>query len=90
MLEKRTHMHLPNLRSRIEAMGGELNIIARFSNGMAKIGHASGLGSATEVAGGDIALWVQTPLALSPLNRATNPAKSPASSASRTSCMRFR
>ena len=32
----------------------------------------------------------QTPLVLSPLNLATNPAKSPASSASRTSCIRFR
>jgi putative addiction module component (TIGR02574 family) len=32
----------------------------------------------------------QTPLALSPLNLPTKPAKSPASSASRTSCIRFK
>ena len=36
-LEKRTDMYISTLRSHIEAMGGELEIIARFSDGDVKI-----------------------------------------------------
>jgi predicted transcriptional regulator len=36
-LEKRTDMYISTLRSHIEAMGGELEIIARFPNGDVKI-----------------------------------------------------
>jgi len=36
-LEKRTDMYLSTLRSHIEAMGGQLEIIARFPDGVVKI-----------------------------------------------------
>lgn len=36
-MEKRTDMYLSTLRSHIEAMGGELDIIARFPDGAVKI-----------------------------------------------------
>ena len=36
-MEKRTDMYLSTLRSHIEAMGGELDIIARFLDGAVKI-----------------------------------------------------
>ena len=36
-LEKRTDMYLSTLRSHIEAMGGELDVIARFPDGAVKI-----------------------------------------------------
>jgi DNA-binding XRE family transcriptional regulator len=36
-LEKRTDMYLSTLRNHIEAMGGELDIIARFPDGAVKI-----------------------------------------------------
>jgi transcriptional regulator with XRE-family HTH domain len=36
-LEKRTDMYISHLREIIEAMGGELDIIARFSDGEVKI-----------------------------------------------------
>lgn len=36
-LEKRTDMYLSTLRNHIEAMGGELDIIARFPDGVVKI-----------------------------------------------------
>jgi hypothetical protein len=36
-LERRTHMYLSTLRSYIEAMGGELEIIARFPNKAVRI-----------------------------------------------------
>ena len=36
-LEKRTDMYISTLRSHIEAMGGELEIIARFADGDVKI-----------------------------------------------------
>jgi predicted transcriptional regulator len=46
-LEKRTDMYLSTLRSHIEAMGGELDIIARFSDGTVKISNFAELGSAS-------------------------------------------
>lgn len=36
-MEKRTDMYLSTLRSHIQAMGGELDIIARFPDGVVKI-----------------------------------------------------
>jgi ribosome-binding protein aMBF1 (putative translation factor) len=36
-LERRTDMYLSTLRSHIEAMGGELDLIARFPDGSVKI-----------------------------------------------------
>lgn len=45
-IEKRTDMYLSTLRSHIEAMGGELDVIARFPDGSVKIKNFSDLGSA--------------------------------------------
>ena len=36
-IEKRTDMYLSTLRSHIEAMGGELEVVARFPDGAVKI-----------------------------------------------------
>lgn len=36
-LEKRTDMYLSTLRNHIEAMGGELEVVARFPDGAVKI-----------------------------------------------------
>lgn len=44
-LEKRTDMYISTLRSHIEAMGGELEVIARFPDGSVKISNFSELGS---------------------------------------------
>ncbi len=44
-LEKRADMYLSTLRSHIEAMGGELEVIARFPDGAVKISNFSDLGS---------------------------------------------
>ena len=43
-LEKRTDMYLSTLRSHIEAMGGELDVIARFPEGSIKISNFGDLG----------------------------------------------
>ena len=43
-LEKRADMYLSTLRSHIEAMGGELEVIARFPDGSVKISNFSDLG----------------------------------------------
>lgn len=48
-LEKRTDMYLSTLRSHIEAMGGELEVIARFPDGSVKISNFTGLDTATTV-----------------------------------------
>jgi len=40
-LEKRTDMYISTLRSHIEAMGGELEIIARFPDGDVRIANFS-------------------------------------------------
>jgi ribosome-binding protein aMBF1 (putative translation factor) len=40
-LEKRTDMYISTLRSHIKAMGGELDIIARFPDGDVKIANFS-------------------------------------------------
>ncbi len=42
-LEKRTDMYLSTLRSHIEAMGGELEVIARFPEGIVKISNFADL-----------------------------------------------
>ncbi len=44
-MEKRTDMYISTLRSHIEAMGGELEIVARFPDGAVKISNFSELGS---------------------------------------------
>jgi len=43
-LEKRTDIYISTLRSTIEAMGGELDIVARFPDGAVKITNFSSLG----------------------------------------------
>ncbi len=47
--EKRTDMYLSTLRSHIEAMGGQLEVIARFPEGSVKINNFSDLESNTAV-----------------------------------------
>lgn len=42
-LEKRTDMYLSTLRSHIEAMGGELQVIAQFPDGAVRISNFSDL-----------------------------------------------
>lgn len=46
-LEKRTDMYLSTLRSHIEAMGGQLEIVARFPDGVVKINNFANLDSHT-------------------------------------------
>jgi DNA-binding transcriptional regulator YiaG len=45
-IEKRTDMYLSTLRSHIEAMGGELEIVARFPDGSVRISNFADLGNA--------------------------------------------
>ena len=42
-IEKRTDMYISTLRSHIEAMGGELEVVARFPDGAVKISNFSEL-----------------------------------------------
>jgi predicted transcriptional regulator len=42
-LEKRTDMYISTVRSHIEAMGGELEVVARFPEGNVKISNFSDL-----------------------------------------------
>jgi len=48
-LEKRTDMYLSTLRNHIEAMGGQLEIIARFPEGAVKIRNFSDLEKGTSM-----------------------------------------
>ena len=48
-IEKRTDMYLSTLRSHIEAMGGELEIVARFPDGSVRISNFADLGNAAAV-----------------------------------------
>ena len=43
-MEKRTDMYLSTLRSHIEAMGGQLEVVARFPDGVVKISNFADLG----------------------------------------------
>jgi predicted transcriptional regulator len=43
-LERRTDMYLSTLRSHIEAMGGQLEVIARFPEGAVKIANFADIG----------------------------------------------
>ncbi len=43
-IEKRTDMYISTLRSHIEAMGGELDVVARFPDGAVKITNFADLG----------------------------------------------
>ena len=45
-MEKRTDMYLSTLRSHIEAMGGQLEVVARFPDGAVRITNFSELGDA--------------------------------------------
>lgn len=49
-IEKRTDMYLSTLRSHIEAMGGQLEVIARFPEGTVRISNFSELDSADSTA----------------------------------------
>ena len=51
-LEKRTDMYLSTLRSHIEAMGGQLEVVARFPDGAVRISNFSDLGTLTQPVGG--------------------------------------
>jgi len=46
-IEKRTDMYISTLRSHIEAMGGQLEVVARFPDGTVKITNFADLGSNT-------------------------------------------
>lgn len=46
-LERRTDMYISSLRSHIEAMGGELEVVARFPDGAVKISNFSDLSAET-------------------------------------------
>ena len=43
-IEKRTDMYISTLRSHIEAMGGQLEVVAKFPDGAVKISNFSELG----------------------------------------------
>lgn len=45
-IEKRTDMYISTLRSHIEAMGGQLEVVAKFPDGVVKISNFSELGKA--------------------------------------------
>ena len=47
-LERRTDMYISTLRSHIEAMGGELDVVARFPDGSVKIKNFADLASMPE------------------------------------------
>jgi hypothetical protein len=42
-MERRTDMYISTLRSHIEAMGGELEVIAKFPDGVVRINNFSEL-----------------------------------------------
>jgi predicted XRE-type DNA-binding protein len=44
-MEKRTDMYISTLRSHIEAMGGQLEVVARFPDGTVKISNFAELGN---------------------------------------------
>ncbi len=48
-LERRTDMYMSTLRSHIEAMGGKLEVVARFPDGAVKINQFSDLGSVDRI-----------------------------------------
>lgn len=47
-MEKRADMYVSNLRRFIEAMGGELDIVARFQDGTVKISNFEAIGRQVE------------------------------------------
>jgi transcriptional regulator with XRE-family HTH domain len=52
-LEKRTDMYVSTLRSTIEAMGGTLDIVARFPEGDVRITNFSSIGEGETATSGD-------------------------------------
>ena len=66
-LEKRTDMYISTLRSHIEAMGGELEVLARFPDGTVKISNFSDIDSLSSCPGtARPALKILTPSQLLP------------------------
>ena len=65
-IEKRTDMSLSTLRSHIEAMGGELDIVARFPDGSVKISNFADLGKRLQcdVGGAMGPLAAHTPMSM--------------------------
>ncbi len=49
-MEKRTDMYISTLRSHIEAMGGQLDVVARFPDGAVRISNFSDLSGKVDVA----------------------------------------
>jgi ribosome-binding protein aMBF1 (putative translation factor) len=49
-LERRADMYISTLRSHIQAMGGELEIVARFPDGEVRISHFGDVGSTRKAA----------------------------------------
>ncbi|HBC00114.1 MAG TPA: transcriptional regulator [Pseudomonas sp.] len=49
-MEKRTEMYISTLRSHIEAMGGQLEVIARFPDGSVKISNFAEIEAAAQQA----------------------------------------
>ena len=49
-MERRTDMYISTLRSHIEAMGGQLEVVARFPEGSVKISNFSDISNASDVA----------------------------------------
>lgn len=47
-MEKRTDMYVGNLRRFVEAMGGELEVVARFPEGSVKINNFADIGAAEQ------------------------------------------
>ncbi len=50
-MEKRTDMYISTLRSHIEAMGGQLDVVARFPDGSVRISNFSDLSGECDEAG---------------------------------------
>ena len=48
-LEKRTDMYISTVRSHIEAMGGELEVVAKFPDGSIKIRNFAELGNGSAI-----------------------------------------
>jgi len=49
-LERRTDMYISTLRAHIRAMGGELEIVARFPDGDVRISNFEGMGTTSKTA----------------------------------------
>ena len=68
-MEKRTDMYLSTLRSHIEAMGGQLEVVARFPDGAVKISNFSDLGAVAA----PLMFQAKQPVTASPLKLGKQP-----------------